>query len=225
MRPLSAAAWRDFEQIAGIMSGVPAAPASSLSGKRKRKVLDDPAPLGKDPELEGFDWHVEMLNDRRRNTAFSRALTRAVDASGGHTSVLEVGAGGTALLSLMAKAAGADKCVAIECDPAMAERAREVVAANGHTPATVQVVAAHSYDLRRGAGHHTERLSVHGSELRGRPLCVHSSSLAAKIRGVIIKTYIRLVLSPFEPWPGLQGAQERLQVLHHGLHTWALRVR
>jgi predicted RNA methylase len=104
---------------------------------------------GSEEESAGSVWHVEMLNDRGRNEAYGRAVRQAVAAAAARTgiavapSVLEVGSGGAALLSLLAASAGAGAVVAAESDEQLASCAREVVAANGAT-ASVQVVAAHS---------------------------------------------------------------------------------
>lgn len=95
-------------------------------------------------------YHIEMLNDSRRNTAFATAVRRAVGAAkaatGADPTVLEIGTGGAALLSLVAADAGAGRCIAVECDPVLAESARSVLAAN---KSTVVVAAVHSTELHR----------------------------------------------------------------------------
>ena len=100
-------------------------------------------------ESSGSAYHIEMLNDGRRNTAFATAVRRAVNAArqatGRAPTVLEIGSGGAALLSLVAADAGAGRCVAVECDPDLAESARLVLAAN---KSTAVVAAIHSVDLR-----------------------------------------------------------------------------
>ena len=78
-------------------------------------------------------YHVEMLNDNARNDKFALAVERAVKhvaAQGDPVVCLELGAGAAALLSLAAARAGAT-VIAVECEPALAERAQTVVEANG----------------------------------------------------------------------------------------------
>lgn len=99
-------------------------------------------------------YHIEMLNDSRRNTAFATAVRRAVSAAklatGAAPTVLEIGTGGAALLSLVAADAGAGRCIAVECDPVLAESARSVLAAN---KSTAVVATVHSTELhRKGSG-------------------------------------------------------------------------
>lgn len=72
-------------------------------------------------------WHFDMLRDEARNAAFDAAIRRAVTPG---THVLDIGAG-SGLLSLMAARAGAGRVVACEENPAIADVARAIVAANG----------------------------------------------------------------------------------------------
>ncbi|NXO29314.1 ANM9 methyltransferase, partial [Cisticola juncidis] len=72
-------------------------------------------------------WHFTMLNDRRRNRAYRRAIESAVRA--GSAAVLDIGAG-TGILSMFAKKAGASSVYACELSKTMYELARDVVAAN-----------------------------------------------------------------------------------------------
>ena len=102
--------------------------------------------------LAGSEWHYEMLNDKPRNEAFVLAVERAVAAASaglahrakGTTSptVLEIGSGGTALLSRAAARAGAAPVVAVEVDPVLARRARAVAEHNG-LGSTVTVLEVH----------------------------------------------------------------------------------
>jgi Flp pilus assembly protein TadD/precorrin-6B methylase 2 len=72
-------------------------------------------------------WHFAMLNDDARNEAYDRGIRAAVKP-GDH--VLEVGAG-SGLLAMMAARAGAARVTACEANPALAEVAQQIVAANG----------------------------------------------------------------------------------------------
>lgn len=72
-----------------------------------------------------------MLADSARNEAFGRAVARAVEAArreseDGEVHVLDVGAG-SGLLALLARRAGADKCVAVEAQACVAAAAVRVV--------------------------------------------------------------------------------------------------
>ena len=90
-----------------------------------------------DPELESAErvilssgiaqWHMPMLADAGRNAAFERAIRRAVTPA---MTVLDIGAG-SGLMSMLAARAGAAAVVACEAQPALAETARAIVAANG----------------------------------------------------------------------------------------------
>ena len=72
-------------------------------------------------------WHFPMINEARRNDAYQKAIESAV-SDGAH--VLEVGTG-SGLLAMMAARAGAAHVTTCEVVPVLAERAREIVAANG----------------------------------------------------------------------------------------------
>ena len=87
-------------------------------------------------------WHFAIVADERRNAAYDAAIRRAVTPG---CSVLDIGAG-TGLLSMMAARAGAGSVVACEMNPAVAEAAVDVVAANGLSD-TVRIVAKKSTDL------------------------------------------------------------------------------
>jgi type II protein arginine methyltransferase len=91
-------------------------------------------------------WHFAMLNEAPRNEAYDAAIRRAV-AEG--ALVLDIGAG-SGLLSMMAARAGAGRVVACEMVPALADKARAIVARNGYA-AAVTVHAARSHELRVGA--------------------------------------------------------------------------
>ena len=87
-------------------------------------------------------WHFPMLNDDERNGAYEAALLEHVRPD--HT-VLDIGAG-SGVLALIAARAGARRVVTCEMSQAIAELAREVVAANPHGEA-VEVVAKRSDHL------------------------------------------------------------------------------
>ncbi|WP_010185522.1 50S ribosomal protein L11 methyltransferase, partial [Sphingomonas sp. PAMC 26605] len=87
-------------------------------------------------------WHFNMLGDTPRNDAFDAAIRRAVTPG---THVLDIGAG-SGLLSMMAARAGAGRVVACEENPAIADVAERIVAANGYAD-RVRVVTGNSRDL------------------------------------------------------------------------------
>ena len=123
--------------------------AGALTQVSSHERCEDAEALDATTDSSGSAYHIEMLNDGHRNTAFATAVRRAVSAArqatGRAPTVLEIGAGGAALLSLVAADAGAGRCVAVECDPDLAESARLVLAAN---KSTAVVAAMHSIDLR-----------------------------------------------------------------------------
>jgi predicted nicotinamide N-methyase len=80
-------------------------------------------------------WHLAMLRDDARNAAFARAIGRAVVPG---ATVLDIGTG-SGLLAMMAARAGAGRVVACEAHSAIAETAREIVAAN-HCGDVVRVI-------------------------------------------------------------------------------------
>jgi type II protein arginine methyltransferase len=71
-------------------------------------------------------WHFAMMDDKKRNEAYEAAIRRA--ASGKR--VLDIGTG-AGLLALMAARAGAAKVTTCEAVAAIAERARQIIVANG----------------------------------------------------------------------------------------------
>lgn len=87
-------------------------------------------------------WHFTMLNDRRRNNAFDRAISKRI--SEGYDTVLDVGTG-TGLLSLYAKDAGAKKVYACECSEVMTIIAREVFESN--FAEDIKLIPKLSFDL------------------------------------------------------------------------------
>lgn len=73
-------------------------------------------------------WHARMVKDQPRNDAFQQAIERAAEPG---KRVLDIGAG-SGLLAMMAARAGASEVHSCELNPAVAEAAREIVAANGY---------------------------------------------------------------------------------------------
>lgn len=73
-------------------------------------------------------WHFEMLNDEERNSAFERALAKAITPS---TTVLDIGSG-SGLLAMMAARAGAKQTVSCEMIAPIAELAQDTVTRNGY---------------------------------------------------------------------------------------------
>ncbi|MEM7036073.1 MAG: tetratricopeptide repeat protein, partial [Bacteroidota bacterium] len=77
-------------------------------------------------EIQG--WHLDMLADSVRNSAFDAALRKAVKST---DLVLDIGTG-SGLLAMMAARAGASKVVACEMLPVLADAAATIVEDNGY---------------------------------------------------------------------------------------------
>ena len=71
-------------------------------------------------------WHFAMMDDKKRNEAYEAAIRRAAPGK----RVLDIGTG-AGLLALMAARAGAAKVTTCEAVAAIAERARQIIVANG----------------------------------------------------------------------------------------------
>lgn len=91
-------------------------------------------------------WHFTMLGDEARNTAYDAAIRAAVQPG---AVVLDIGTG-SGLLAMMAARAGAAHVYACEAEPLIADKAREIVAANGLSD-RITVIGKRSFDLRVGA--------------------------------------------------------------------------
>lgn len=89
-------------------------------------------------------WHFAMLDDEKRNSAFETAIRRAVPGK----QVLDIGTG-AGLLAMMAARAGAAHVITCETIGIVAERARQIIAANGLAD-KVSVVAKPSTELILG---------------------------------------------------------------------------
>lgn len=90
-------------------------------------------------------WHFPMLADTARNEAFAAALDKAVQPG---LTVLDIGTG-SGLLAMLAARAGAERVVACEAYPLIAETAQEIVAKNGYAD-RIAVIAKRSTELEPG---------------------------------------------------------------------------
>lgn len=90
-------------------------------------------------------WYFTMVQDEVRHALYAEAIRHTVRPG---STVLDIGAG-SGLFAMMAAQAGAD-VIACERDPAVADAARAVVAANGLSD-RVTVIAADAHDLRLGS--------------------------------------------------------------------------
>ncbi|HYP26490.1 MAG TPA: 50S ribosomal protein L11 methyltransferase [Blastocatellia bacterium] len=90
-------------------------------------------------------WHFEMLNDEERNSAFERALSKAITPS---TTVLDIGSG-SGLLAMMAARAGAKETISCEMNTPIAELAQHTVARNGYADRVI-ILDKKSTDMRVG---------------------------------------------------------------------------
>ncbi|MBF0247408.1 MAG: 50S ribosomal protein L11 methyltransferase [Alphaproteobacteria bacterium] len=91
-------------------------------------------------------WHLPMLADQDRNDAFEAAIKARVKPG---DIVLDVGTG-SGLLSMMAARAGAEHVYTCECEPVMAQLARQIICLNGLDD-KITVLPKHSSDVRVGA--------------------------------------------------------------------------
>lgn len=88
-------------------------------------------------------WHAAMLRDQARNAAYRTAIEAAAPGR----VVLDIGTG-SGLLAMIAARAGAERVVACEANPVVAETARRIVAANG-LDHVITIHACHSSKLDR----------------------------------------------------------------------------
>jgi len=91
------------------------------------------------------DYHLTMLQDTARNKAYRIAI----EANAKGRVVLDIGTG-TGLLAMMAARAGAERVIACEANPLLAQTARQIIEANGLTD-RIDVHACHSTELEREA--------------------------------------------------------------------------
>jgi type II protein arginine methyltransferase len=107
--------------------------------QKSRQTADTPRPATLKPELlrakanaaPGYHgvvpgWHFAMMDDRKRNEAYEAAIRRVVPDK----RVLDIGTG-AGLLALMAARAGAIKVTTCEAVSVIAERAKQIIVANG----------------------------------------------------------------------------------------------
>ncbi len=90
-------------------------------------------------------WHWALVRDTARNAAYEAALARVV---GPDSLVLDIGAG-TGLLGLLALRAGAGRVIACEMNPAVAQMATTIAAANGAAD-RLRIIPKKSNDLVLG---------------------------------------------------------------------------
>jgi hypothetical protein len=99
-------------------------------------------------------YHIPMMNDARRNIAWSKALSCSIRPG---TRALEIGTG-CGMLALMAARAGAEKVTTCERDPILAMLAREIAERNG-LGGRIDIIAKPSTGLLIGTDIH-ERADV-----------------------------------------------------------------
>lgn len=122
----------------------------AIASYRAALALEPDNPNARDGLAEALgrslpSWHFPMLADTGRNQAYRRAIEAAVKPG---MLVLDIGTG-TGLLAMMAARAGAEKVVACEMNPRLAELAQEIVARNGLAD-KVTVLARKSTELTVG---------------------------------------------------------------------------
>ena len=147
--PMVTAAGRDGRKLAAL-AGLAAkiglrARVYPLALEARAHAPDDVEVAARTQQLIGHSvprWHFNMLRDEPRNAAFDAAIRRAVTPG---THVLDIGAG-SGLLSLMAARAGAGRVVACEENPAIADVATRIVAANAYVE-RIRVVTGNSTEL------------------------------------------------------------------------------
>ena len=126
---------RADEAIAAFRKAVELDPADQAATDGLAEALRDLLP----------PWHFPMLADTRRNQLYRRAIEAAVKPV---MLVLDIGTG-SGLLAMMAARAGAERVVACEAEPRLAEVARQIVALNGYAE-RIAVIPRRSTDLKVG---------------------------------------------------------------------------
>lgn len=100
--------------------------------RRAHELAPDNREIAVNLRLQGSGkapmWHFSMMNDAPRNAAYEAAICRALRPD---DRVLDIGSG-SGLLSMMAARAGATGIISCEMVPAIAEKARQIIAKNGY---------------------------------------------------------------------------------------------
>lgn len=86
------------------------------------------------------NWHLPMMNDAVRNKGFQNAIEKIVNAE---TTVLDIGAG-SGLMSMIAARAGAKKVYACEEVELIADKAIDIIHANGFTDKQITLIKKRS---------------------------------------------------------------------------------
>ncbi len=92
------------------------------------------------------EWHVPMMNEQHRNSAYYDALKAVVTDK---STVFEIGTG-SGLLAMMAAKLGAKQVTTCESVPLIAETAQQIIADNNYQK-TINVIAKKSTDISIGA--------------------------------------------------------------------------
>lgn len=130
---------RDFENaVTALERAAELSPGNERIARNLREIHQQLVP----------DWHLPMLNDRRRNDAFQESIERAV-ANIGDGVVLDIGTG-SGLLAMMAARGGAKRVVGCEMLPVLAKTATKVVADNGLSE-QISIYPKMSTELQVGA--------------------------------------------------------------------------
>ena len=93
------------------------------------------------------EWHVPMMNEQHRNSAYYDALKAVVTDQ---STVFEIGTG-SGLLAMMAAKLGAKQVTTCESVALIAETAQQIIADNNYQK-TIKVIAKKSTDISIGAG-------------------------------------------------------------------------
>ena len=188
-----------FESFLKAAAGRPLVQARLVRALRTKSKTDEANALalelwrgrGSDPKAEVLfrqelsrnvpEWHFRLVHDTVRNDAYEAALKRAVRPG---SRVLDIGSG-TGLLALMAARAGAAHVYTCEMNPAVADAAREIIAANGYSD-RITMLPMHSskIDAERDLG---GKVDVLVSEI------VSSDMLSEMVLSVMEDTVPRLL--------------------------------
>lgn len=158
-------------------------------------------------------WHFTMLADAGRNDAFARAIQAVVRPG---MRVLDIGAG-SGLLAMLAARAGAEQVFAVELNPAIAEAAREVVAANGLSDrVSVLTGSSLALDAERDLGGPVDAVlaEIFDSSLLGEgalPSFRHATAALLKPGGVVLPQ-AAVVQAMLVEIPSLRAANPLRQV-------------